>query len=337
MFIFCKFWSDYVKIIIGQNEKDQRLDKFLRKWLKDVPLAAIFKVIRVGDVKINGKREKDSSYILKDGEEVEVFGIDKFVNGKKDKGEDLPFTKVNHGFLKVHYEDKNILLIEKWPGVLVHSDKEDSEPTLNDYVLSYLYDKGDYNPKDEISFIPSSCNRLDRNTQGMVLYGKNNPALKELNAMIKEDRLDKYYIALITSRIRDGVYKAYIIKDKNKNISKVVEKSTPESKEISMEVKTLESCGIYSLIEIRLITGRSHQIRAHLNKIGNFIVGDSKYGNKKINNFFVNKYGLNYQFLYAYKYVFKDPRNELLYLKNHVVTASLPPVFKKIKTDVFKF
>ena len=326
-----------MKITIGQNEKDQRLDRFLRKWLKDVPLASVFKVIRLGDVKINGKRIKDSSYMLQIGEEVEIFGIDKFINKSKDEEKNLPFIMVEHGFLKVHYEDKNILLVEKWHGVLVHSDKESPEPTLNDYVLSYLFDKGDYNPKDEISFIPSSCNRLDRNTQGMVLYGKNNPSMKELNAMVRDGRIEKYYIALISSRIRDGVYKAYILKDKDKNISKVIEKQVPESKEISMEVKTLESCGIYSLIEIKLITGRSHQIRAHLNKIGNYIIGDSKYGDKKINNFFINKYDLNYQFLYAYKYIFKDPSNELAYLKNKVVTASLPPIFKKIKTDVFKF
>jgi len=326
-----------MKITIGQNEKDQRLDRFLRKWLKDVPLASVFKVIRLGDVKIDGKRIKDSSYILKSGEKVEVFGIDKFIDKSKDEEKKLPFTKLDHGFLKVHYEDKNILLVEKWPGVLVHPDKENSEPTLNDYVLSYLFDKGDYVPKDEISFIPSSCNRLDRNTQGMVLYGKNNPSMKELNAMMKDGRIHKYYLALITSRIKDGIYKAYILKDKNKNLSKVIENQVPESKEISMEVKTLESCGIYSLIEIKLITGRSHQIRAHLSKIGKSIVGDSKYGNKEINNFFINKYSLNYQFLYAYKYIFKDPRNELAYLKNRVVTASLPPIFKKIKTDVFKF
>ncbi|MCL2322079.1 MAG: RluA family pseudouridine synthase, partial [Oscillospiraceae bacterium] len=109
------------------------------------------------------------------------------------------------------------------------------------------------------------------------------------------------------------------------------------SKEISMEVKTIESCGIYSLIEIKLITGRSHQIRAHLNKLGNNIVGDTKYGDKKVNDFFMKKYGLKYQYLYAYKYVLKDPRNELSYLKNKIITAGLPPIFKKIKADVFKF
>ncbi len=325
-----------MKVTIGQNEKDQRLDKFLRKWLKDVPLAAIFKTIRLGDIKVDGKKIKNESYILSLGEEVQVFGLDKFINKNAEKS--LPFKKLDHGFLKIPYEDKNILLIEKWPNILVHSDKNNStEATLNDYVLSYLYDKGEYVPDDEISFIPSSCNRLDRNTLGMVLYGKNNPSLKELNSMIKDGRISKFYLALITSRIKDGIYKGYILKDINKNISKVTLKNEPCSKEISMEVTTLESCGTYSLIEIKLLTGRSHQIRAHLNKLGNHIVGDSKYGDKNINNFFINKYGLNYQFLYAYKYIFKDPKNELVYLKNQVITASLPPVLKKIKTDVFKF
>lgn len=317
-----------MKVEIGTNEAGQRVDKFLRKWLKDVPLSAIYKSIRKGDVKVNGMKIKEK-YSLSLGDTVEVREIT--TETKKEK-----FQRTEAS-LKITYEDENILMVEKWPGVLVHSDINKSAPTLTDYVLTYLYDKGEYEPKKEITFTPSPCNRLDRNTSGIVIFGKNFETLKLLNEMIRERRVKKYYMALVRGRIKDGVYEAYILKNEDNNVSNVYDEERPNTKKISMEVKTLESCGIYSLIEIDLLTGRSHQLRAHLSHLGNAIIGDSKYGDKKINSFFHNKYGLDYQFLYAYKIIFKDCPERLLYLENKTVAEGLPPIFKKIKTDVFKF
>lgn len=320
-----------MKIEIGTNEAGQRLDKFLRKLLKDVPLSVIFKALRKGDVKVNGKKEKEK-YSLEIGDVVEI----KYITTENKKKE-INFQKVNSGSLKITYEDENILLVEKWPGVLVHSDKKDGPPTLTDYVLSYLHDKGDYLPEKEVTFTPASCNRLDRNTSGIVFFGKNFEALKSLNELIREREVKKYYSALVKGRIKDRVYDAYILKDGENNISKIYNDRIPNSKKISMEVKTIQSNGLFSLIDIELITGRSHQLRAHLAHLGNPIVGDSKYGEKKLNSFFNNKFGLDYQFLYAYKVIFRDVPEKFSYLKNKTIAEGLPPMFKKIKVDVFKF
>ncbi|MBL4932360.1 RluA family pseudouridine synthase [Clostridium paridis] len=320
-----------MKIEIGTNEAGQRLDKFVRKLLKDVPLSAIFKALRKGDVKVNGRKQKEK-YSLEIGDIVEIRNIE-----SDQKKKELNFQRVDSGGLKITFEDENMLLVEKWPGVLVHSDKKNGEPTLTDYVLSYLHEKGDYLPEKEITFTPAPCNRLDRNTSGIVFFGKNFESLKILNELIRERKVKKFYTALVKGRINDRVYEGYILKDQENNVSKIYNDRIPNSKKIAMEVKTIQSNGAYSLIEIDLITGRSHQLRAHLAHLGNPIIGDSKYGDKKLNDFFYNKFGLNYQFLYAYKVIFKEVPEKFSYLKNKTIAESLPPMFKKIKVDVFKF
>ncbi|MEG1002550.1 RluA family pseudouridine synthase [Clostridium sp.] len=321
-----------MRIEIGANEAGQRLDKFLRKLLKDVPLSAIFKALRKGDVRVNGKKQKEK-YALEINDVIEI----KYLQSQKmtEKKVDT-FIKVDACGLKSVYEDNNLLVVEKWPGVLVHPDTNKKIPTLTDYVLSYLNEKGDYIPEEEITFTPAPCNRLDRNTSGVVMFGKNFESLRELNEIIREGKVKKYYMALVKGRIKDGLYKGYILKNEEANISRIFDKKVKDSKEISMEVKTLESDGAFSLLEIDLITGRSHQIRAHLSHLGNPIVGDSKYGDKVLNSHFFNKYGLDYQFLYAYKLNFKNTDGKLEYLKNKVITQALPPIFKKIKYDTFK-
>ena len=317
-----------MNIQIGTNEAGQRCDKFLRKLLKDVPLSAIYKAFRKGDIRVNGKKIKEQ-YVLEEGDEIVIKYL-------KTSGEKKEFVRIDNNF-KVTYEDENILMVEKWPNLLVHSDTKGGDPTLTDYVLSYLFDKGDYEPEKEITFTPAPCNRLDRNTSGVVIFGKNFKYLKALNEAIRERDIEKYYMALVKGRIKDGVYTGYILKNEDANISKVYDREVPNSKEIAMEVKTIQSCGTFSLIEINLLTGRSHQLRAHLASLGNPIIGDSKYGDKKLNSFFVNRYGLDYQFLYAYKVIFKSDSDELKYMKNKTIAESLPPVLKKIKNDVFKF
>lgn len=317
-----------MKVEISANEAGQRLDKFIRKWLKDVPLSAIYKSIRKGDIKVNGKKAKEK-YFLSEGDIIETREITS--TEKREK-----FQRIDNK-LKITYEDDNMLLVEKWPGVLVHSDKKEGASTLTDYVLSYLFDKGDYTPEKEVTFTPAPCNRLDRNTSGIVIFGKNYDSLKMLNEMIRERKIKKYYMALVKGRIKDGVYEAYISKDEDSNTSKVFSSPKPNTKKIAMEVKNVQSVGTFSLIELDLITGRSHQLRAHLSFLGNPILGDSKYGDSKLNSFFFNKYGIDYQFLYAYKVVFKDCPEKLAYMENKTIGESLPPVLKKIKNDVFKF
>lgn len=316
-------------IDIGVNEANQRLDKFCRKLCKDVPLSAIYRGIRKGDIKVNGKKGKEK-YVLQEGDIVDIKNLE-YSSEKK------TFNKVEKNKMKITYEDENILLVEKWPGILVHSDKNIGEITLTDHVLSYLDEKGDYRKEEELTFRPSPCNRLDKNTSGIVIFGKNFVATKDINEMLRDRRIDKYYVALVRGRIKDGLYEAYISKNPKTNESKVTHNREGDGKKIAMEVKLLESVGIYSFIEIKLLTGRSHQIRAHLSYLGNAIIGDPKYGEKKENDYFYNKYGLNYQFLYSYKLIFRNCTEKLSYLENKTIAESLPPIFKKIKKDVMRF
>jgi 23S rRNA pseudouridine955/2504/2580 synthase len=317
-----------MNIIIGPNEAGQRLDKFLRKYLKDVPLSAIFRGIRTGDVKVNGKKAKEK-YSLLEGDEL-------LINISSQEPKKANFIKIDAD-LKITYEDENMLLVEKRPNLLVHSDSKNGEPTLNDMVLSYLSEKGDYDPNTEITFTPAPCNRLDRNTSGIVIFGKNFEALKLLNEMIRGRDIKKYYSALVKGRIKDGIHEAYILKDEENNVSKIFNSPVKNCKKIAMEVKTVQSNGLFSFIEIDLLTGRSHQLRAHLAHLGNAIVGDTKYGEKKLNAFFLNKFGLDYQFLYAFKLIFTNCPDKLEYMEQKTIAESLPPIFKKIKKDVFKF
>jgi len=318
-----------MKIEIGTNEAGQRVDKFSRKLLKDVPLSVIYKAIRKGDIRINGKKTKEK-YFLAEGDIYEV----KYVQSNAKKKE---FIMVPSSGMKITYEDTNILVVEKWPGLLVHADKKNGEPTLTDHVLSYLYEKGEYDPKKEVTFTPAPCNRLDKNTSGIVIFGKNFKTMKLLNEMIREKSIQKYYVALIKGKINDGLYEGYISKNEENNISTVYKEQKSDTKNISMKVKTIETVGAFSYIEVNLLTGRSHQIRAHLSYLDRPIIGDPKYGDKKINGFFANKFGLNFQFLYAYKLIFKNCPNELSYLENKTIAESLPPIFKKVKKDVMRF
>lgn len=320
-----------MQIVIGPNEAGQRLDKFLRKYLKEVPLSRIFKGIRKGDIKVNSKKQKEK-YSLELGDIVEIKYMDIDNTAKKEK----KINKVDTGSLKIIYEDDNLLLLEKWPGVLVHSDKKNGEATLTDYALSHLFTKGDYDPSQEITFTPASCNRLDRNTSGMVIFGKNFESLKCLNEMIRDRKIEKYYTALVKGKLADGEYTAYISKDQDNNLSSVFAEEKKGTAKIMMKVKTMQTNGAYSLLELELITGKSHQLRAHLAFLGNPIIGDPKYGDKKLNSFFDNKYGLNYQYLYAYKLIFRDTPSKLRYLEDKTIAQSLPPIFRRIKKDVFK-
>jgi len=319
-----------MRIEIGMNEAGQTLEKFLKKYLKDVPLSAIYKTLRKGDVKVNGKKGKEKMS-LEDGDVIEIKYLHSDASKTKKK---VPEVEAQ---FKVTYEDENILMVEKWPGILVHKDMEGTDITLTDQVLSYLVQKGDYLPNEEKTFSPSPVNRLDRNTSGIVIYGKNFETLKTLNEMIRENLITKNYYAIVKGRIKDGEYRAFIEKREDNNVSSVSEEAGPMKKEIAMTVKTIESSGQYSFIELDLLTGRSHQLRAHLAYLGNPIIGDKKYGDKQLNNFFVNKYELKFQYLYAYKITFKHSTGNLEYLGNKVVAEKLPPLFKKIKNDLFKF
>lgn len=317
------------EIVITANEAGQRFDKFLKKYLKGMPLSTIYKTIRTKGVTVNGKKSSEK-YILSEGDIINFYI--NLESAKKEK--DLTFLEIEYDF-DVVYEDENILVVNKAEGKLVHPD-EGGGITLTDEVLAYLYDRREYDPERERTFSPAPCNRLDRNTEGMVIFAKNYDTLKLINEMIREGKVEKYYTAIVKGRIKDNTYRAYILKDVKNNKVTVHENRVKNGKEIVTRVINVESIGQFSHVDIELITGRSHQIRAHLASMGNPILGDPKYGDRKVNSYFTNKYGLRSQLLVAYKLVFRNCPEKLSYLEGKTITMALPPLFKKIKHDMFK-
>ncbi|MBQ3064471.1 MAG: RluA family pseudouridine synthase [Clostridia bacterium] len=296
---------------IEKNDAGQRLDKFLSKAVKGLPLSMMYKAIRTKKIKVNRARAKENQ-ILMPGDEVQLFIKDEFF--------DLPAH--DDGALSaivpkldIIYEDENILLLNKRPGVLVHEDATGGENTLALHLKAYLYQKGEYDPDVEQSFAPALCNRIDRNTGGIVIAAKNAEALRLMNEKIKQNEITKIYICAahgIPKRPR-ATLTGYLLKDSAKNMVTVSDKPMRGGKNIITKYQVLATRGGDSLLEVELVTGRTHQIRAHLAHIGHPLLGDGKYGQNRDEK----KRGYKYQALYAYRLSFDATggENALSYLE----------------------
>ena len=287
------------ELIIEKNDAGQRLDKFITKAL-DLPISLLYKSIRLKKIKVNRKRAEIST-VLQVGDRVQCFLAEEFF-AKLDRGEGevaVSLDKIKPK-LDVIYEDENLLLLNKRPGVSVHEDEQSNVNNLINHVKAYLYQKGEYDPASEQSFTPSLCNRIDRNTGGIVIAAKNAEALRKMNELIKDRRIDKFYLAAIHGipERSSAVLKGYLIKDERTNQVKVFDKNPPKgAKEIVTGYKVIATAGKDALVEVELFTGRTHQIRAHMAHIGHPLVGDGKYGVNKSDR----EKGYKYQALYSYK------------------------------------
>ena len=297
------------ELTIGPNDSGQRLDRFLAKAVPLLPASLAQKYIRIKRIKCNGARA-DRDTRLKTGDVLQLYINDEFFDKPR---QDNAYLTVASPKLNIVYEDEHILLVDKRPGLAVHPhDGAEYGRTLIDHIQAYLYQKHEWSPRGENSFTPALCNRIDRNTGGIVIAAKTAEALRVMNQKIKDRELDKRYLAIVegTPMPKDGSLKGYLFKDAKKN--RVFVTDTPQSgaKTCQTNYRTLASRNGLSLVECELITGRTHQIRAQFAHAGHPLLGDGKYG--KLDK----RFDRNYQALYSYRltFAFTTDAGSLAYL-----------------------
>lgn len=281
--------------------------------------------MRTKKIKYNGKKPQGNE-MLQENDVIRLFLRDEQIESFQQIND---VTQMAISFDSV-YEDENILIVNKPLGLLTQKDTKNSV-SLAEEVLAYLTQNGSYDPILAKGFTPAPCNRLDRNTAGIVLVGKNLPATQTISEMLKTKQISKYYMSIVLGRItKPIVLKGYHIKQQGKNEVKIVDHYVEGAKPVETRILPLQHNGRYTLIEVQLVTGKTHQIRAHLSQIGHPIIGDPKYGDAIENNFFKTKYGLEHQFLCAYKVKFELCKEPFQYLQDRVFTVSAPAIYARI-------
>lgn len=290
-------------ITVHKQEEGQRLVKLLGAYLKEAPNSFFYKMLRKKNITLNGKKA-DGTEKLKCGDEIRLFLSDetyeKFA-GKVQPKEKFPMAKLN-----IVYEDSNVIFINKPAGMLSQKSVP-SDVSLNEYLLGYLEKSGQWKQEESKAFRPSVCNRLDRNTSGMVICGKSMAGLQQMAALLKDRSLHKYYLCLVKGVMTESQHlEGYLLKDENSNQVKIFQKETEGAAHIITEYEPLHTEGETTLLKVTLVTGKSHQIRAHLSSIGHPIIGDPKYGDRKVNAFFRETHGIKNQMLHAWKLTFPE-------------------------------
>ena len=289
------------ELVIKKNDAGQRLDRFVSKAVPLLPESLLQKYIRLKRIKLNGKGARRDARLC-EGDVLQLYINDEFFEKPR---EENSYLKVGTPRLDIVYEDENILLADKKPGVLCHSAGVWDYNTLIANIQAYLAQKGEWKPREENAFTPALCNRIDRNTGGIVIAAKNAEALRILNDKIRGREIEKYYLCAVQGRPKppSGRLENYLFKDAAKNQVYIKRSPEPGARTAVTEYRTLCSSGALSLLECRLLTGRTHQIRAQMAHAGWPLLGDGKYGSERFNKGFDEKG----QALYSYRLVFDFP------------------------------
>ena len=310
---------------IGKNDAGQRLDRFVSKNLPLLPPALVQKYIRLKRIKVNGKGAKRDTR-LDSGDVLQLYINDEFFD--KPNEENL-FLTVFKPQLTIVYEDENLLLVDKRPGLVVHADETEKVNTLINHIQAYLYQKKEWDPKGENAFAPALCNRIDRNTGGIVIAAKNAETLRVINQKIRDHELEKRYLCITVGRpkVPEGRIEGFLLKDEAKKQVFFYRRPVPGGKTAVTLYKTLESRGGLSLVECRLLTGRTHQIRVSMAELGCPLLGDGKYGRGEVNR----RYHETQQALYSYqlRFAFTTPAGPLEYLRGKTFTVEEVPFREK--------
>lgn len=312
-------------LVVTRNEAGQRLNKLLSKYLNLAGTGFIYKMLRKKNITLNGGK-CDGSERLEEGDEIRLFLSDETI----EKFSKVQVQNVKKKTLDIIYEDQHILLINKPAGMLSQKAKEADE-SLVEYVTDYLLESGSLTREDLKTFRPSVCNRLDRNTSGLVVAGKSLPGLQIMSAVLKDRSIHKYYYCVIKGRLAGKqTIEGYLLKDERTNQVRIYDNPVPESLPIVTAYEPVSEYDGYTLLKVTLVTGRTHQIRAHLASIGCPLVGDVKYGDQRVNEEARKRFGIRHQMLHSFQVEFPSLSEPLAYLSGRSFTAPLPREFGKI-------